>query len=152
MCLSAETSYYINRDKVSASETSSEDSHLEPTDVEVEFLELRSEEVVQLRTVVSELHAQLKLLMSYLGVTETEGRRDHLSHAATTADKPDKVHDDVGLRLLRPDETCTEATLRPASLYRALKQAVMSAVYTDFDEYERRNKNVVNCYKWVVRW
>lgn len=42
----------LNRDKVNALETSSEDDRLESTDVEVQVLKLRGE-VVQLRNVMS---------------------------------------------------------------------------------------------------
>ena len=85
---------------------------------------------------ISKLSHQVTCLLSYLGLDDTQLTAFQAASAAEGSSSSDGVATGT--------ETFAKvAARRPVPLSSALKQSVVSAVYRDFEDRDRRNKNIV---------
>lgn len=103
------------------------------------------EEILCLQKTVLSLQAQVEFLLSYLGITDVASLPGSVQAAnpnptvvAGASKTPSAISRD-------PNPTVTFANAVRGSTYLSpsLSQAVVSAVYTDFDEHERRTRNII---------
>lgn len=95
---------------------------------------------------ITELRQQVSFLLSYLGVTSTTTTPADGASSTETAGEPSSVSPPSTSGGTQQQTVKTYASVsasRPAPLSTALKQAVVSAVYTDIHEKNRRSKNFV---------
>ena len=117
-------------------------------------------EIVQLRGTIHQLQAKVDFLLSFLGIAEstvTSSSSTSISSAAvpqsdSTADaSEDSNHpNDISHQPVRRSDCSVQTTFadvarrsRPPTLNPNLQQAVVSAVYNDIAEHNRRSRNIV---------
>ena len=113
--------------------------------------------VKQQEVTIKQLTQKVNFLMSYLGIRDDKVKPnsgvdlavdDGRSSAGSTQQSNDQ-HADSDTAIITPADSlhpinCADVTARkPAPLSSALRQAVVSAVYRDFEDRDRRNSNVV---------
>lgn len=112
-------------------------------------------EIQQLKAVVMKMRTQVDFLLSYIGVDESiisVGISDPSTEASLSAVAPPSLSVGVATSMVKTSDnpgagsngvTYAEALRRRSTLNPVLKQAVVSAVYSDFAEHDRRSRNVV---------
>ena len=118
-------------------------------------------EITELRGTVCQLQAKVDFLLSFVGITEsrdvpvnTPSTMSASPVAASTqsvrTDGSNVGSNDVSDELTsgsgdgdRSQMTFADVVRRPPTLNPSLQQAVVSAVYNDFAEHDRRSKNII---------
>ena len=117
-------------------------------------------DIQHLKATVTALQNKLNFVLSLLGVTDTaDGQRDvtNLQLSKNAVDnyshmqscQNDHVHHQIAESIVdvddhvRPPDSYAAAVLKPAVLSAPFRDAVVSAVYHDFEEKDRRAKNIV---------
>ena len=96
---------------------------------------------------IQQLSNQLQFVLSFLGITEPNSTDSVDKIAAPAASAVSPVVADsapaVSVTAVRTDRSQQSTNQAPTVLSAPLRHAVVSAVYTDFEEKDRRAKNVV---------
>ena len=96
---------------------------------------------------IQQLSNQLQFVLSFLGITEPNSTDSVDKIAAPAASAVSPVVADsapaVSVTAVRTDRSQQSTNQAPTVLSAPLRRAVVSAVYTDFEEKDRRVKNVV---------
>ena len=118
-----------------------DDDHVQLTDTVTSLVKKINDQ----QQTIDRLTQQVNFLMTYLGVEATTTTTTTATAVASSADPvagPSTSSPDVAQQL--SNLTFADITAkRPVPLSMALKQAVVSAVYKDFEEKDRRARNVV---------
>ena len=107
-------------------------------------------EIVELRGTIHQLQAKVNFLLSFVGITEpatTSSGTVYTSMLPTTGSSSEVPNQPADVNGGGSSGQVTFADIarrpRPPTLNPSLQQAVVSAVYSDFAEHDRRSRNIV---------
>jgi hypothetical protein len=121
---------------------------------EIDQLRKVASDVVNIQKVASEVQCQVNFLLSYVGILDSATAITSSSTSTSSAAGSQSAVDGgqceapsgtggTSVATNSSSKSYSAAAQKPAALCPAFKQAVVSAVYADFEEHERRNKNVI---------